>query len=335
MPINEYQRILKTIKDRDLKPVYFLSGPEAYFIDIISNYIEKNVLDEGEKAFNQTVVYGKDLEWDNLVETLKRFPMMASHQVVILKEAQSVNHLKDKLTEYLQNPVDTSILVVCYKYKTTTDKKFVSLLQSKGIYFVSKELREDKVPGWIVEYLRRHGFKITQKASYLLTEYLGNDLTKIANELEKLTLILEQGAEVNTQIIEENIGISKDYNAFELVNALAFKNQVKAYRIVNYFATNSKQHPLPLTIGSLFNYFSKVLGYHYLKDKNPKVAASELRIPPFFVQDYITGARNYSAAKCTHIIRDIRECDNKSKGIENPSTPWGELLKELVFKILN
>lgn len=335
MALQEYQQILKGIRDKDYKPIYFLSGPESYFIDVITDYLDNNILDESEKAFNQTVVYGRDVQWDQLVETLKRFPMMAEKQVVIIKEAQNVRDLKNKLSAYLDHLVDSTILVVCYKYKTTSDRKFIQKIQSKGIYFVSKELREDKVPGWVIEYLRRRGFKMTNKASYLLTEYLGNELSKIANELEKLTLVLEKGTEINTHHIEENIGISKDYNAFELVNALGKKDQVKAYQIVNYFADNSKQHPLVLTIGSLFNYFSKVLGYHYLKDKSQGNAARELRIPPFFLKDYIQGAHSYPAGKCTHIIRDIRECDNKSKGIGNPSTPDGELLKELVYKILN
>jgi DNA polymerase-3 subunit delta len=312
-----------------------LSGPEAYFIDVITDYLEDHVLDESERAFNQTVVYGRDVEWDSLVETLKRFPMMSPYQVVIVKEAQSIRNMKEKLTDYLQHPVDTTILVVCFKYKTTSDKKLINLIKSKGIYFESKELREDKVPDWIIEYLRRRGFRVTQKAAYLITEYLGNDLGKVANELEKLTLVLEKGTEINTHHIEDNIGISKDYNSFELVNALSIKNHEKAFRIVNYFAQNPKQHPLVMTIGSLFNYFSKVLGYHYLRDKSQSNAASQLRIPPFFVKDYIQGARTYSAAKCAHIVRDIRETDNKSKGIDNPSTPDGELLKELVYKILN
>ena len=335
MPLKEYQRILKSVKDKDYKPIYFLSGPESYFIDVITEYIEKNVLDESEKAFNQSVFYGRDIQWDQLIETIKRFPMMSPYQVVILKEAQSVRNLKEKITEYLKSPVSSTILVVCYKYKTITDKKFIPLVQSKGVFFNSKELRDDKVPNWIVEYLRRRNFRITQKASYLLTEYLGNDLSKVANELEKLTLVLKEETEVNTHHIEENIGISKDYNSFELVNALSAKNEVKAYRIVNYFSQNTKQHPLVMTIGSLFNYFAKVLGYHYLKDKSTGNAASQLRIPPFFIKEYVEGARSYSAAKCAHIIREIRECDNKSKGIGNPSTPDGELLKELVYKILN
>lgn len=335
MPLQEYQRVLKSIRDKDYKPIYFLSGPEAYFIDVISDYVQNNVLDESEQAFNQTVVYGRDVDWNQLVETLKRFPMMSEYQVVILKEAQNVRQLKEKLSDYLQAPTPSTIFVVCNKYKTTTDKKFINLIKAKGAYFESKELREHKVPDWIIEYLRRRGYKVSQKAAYLLTEYLGNDLSKVANEMEKLTLVLEKGTEITTHHIEENIGISKDYNSFELVNALSVKNQVKAYRIVNYFAHNSKQHPLVLTIGSLYNYFAKVLGYHYLKDKSPGNVASKLRIPPFFVNDYSQGARNYSAAKCAHIVRYIRECDNKSKGIENPSTPEGELLKELIFRILN
>ena len=231
--------------------------------------------------------------------------------------------------------MDTTVLVICYKYKTTADRKFLNLLQSKGIYFLSKELRENKIPDWVVEFLRRRKFRITQKASFLLTEYLGNDLSKISNELEKLTLVLEPGIEINTHHIEENIGISKDYNTFELVNALGRKDEVKAYQIINYFGDNPKQHPIPLTIATLFNYFGKILSLHYLKDKNPRNIASQLSIAPFFVDQYFEGARRYPAGKCAHIIRYIRECDNHWKGIESASMPEGELLKELIYKILN
>jgi len=339
MPLKEYQRVLKNVKDKDFKPIYFLSGPETYFIDVITDYIEKNVLTEEEKAFNQTIIYGKDVErkeeWNTVLEAIRRYPMMSERQVVIIKEAQVIKDLKQQLIDYLQNPMETTVLVVCFKYKTTNDKKLLALIKSKGIFFLSKELSEHKVPNWVSEFLRRKNFKITQKASFLLTEYLGNNLSKISNELEKLTLVLKPETEINTHDIEENIGISKDYNTFELINALGTKNHVKAYKIVSYFGANAKQHPIPLTIATLYNYFGKILSLHYLKDKNSRNVASQLGLPPFFVDQYINGARLYPPAKCAHIIRYIRECDNQWKGIGTTGMPDGELLKELIYKILN
>lgn len=339
MPIKEFQRVLKNVRDKDFKPIYFLSGPETYFIDVITNYIEKNALSEEEKSFNQTIIYGKDVEkkddWNKVTDALKRYPMMSEKQVVIIKEAQVIKDLKEQLIEYLKNPMETTIFVVCYKYKTTTDKKLLSLIKSKGIFFLSKELSENKVPNWVSEFLRRRDFKITQKASFLLTEYLGNNLSKISNELEKLTLVLKPDREINTKDIEENIGISKDYNTFELINALGTKNNLKAYKIAQYFGDNAKQHPIPLTIGTLFNYFGKILSIHYLKDKNPRNIASQLGLNPFYVDQYINGARLYPPAKCAHIIRYIREADNQWKGIGASSIKDGEVLKELIYKILN
>ena len=339
MPIKEFQRVLKNVRDKDFKPIYFLSGPETYFIDVITNYIEKNALSEEEKSFNQTIIYGKDVEkrddWNKVTDSLKRYPMMSEKQVVIIKEAQVIKDLKEQLIEYLQNPMETTIFVVCYKYKTTTDQKLLSLIKSKGIFFLSKELSENKVSNWVSEFLRRRDFKITQKASFLLTEYLGNDLSKISNELEKLTLVIKPDTEINTKDIEENIGISKDYNTFELINALGTKNNLKAYKIAQYFADNAKQHPIPLTIGTLFNYFGKILSIHYLKDKNPRNIASQLGLNPFYVDQYINGARLYPPAKCAHIIRYIREADNQWKGIGASTIKDGEVLKELIYKILN
>ncbi|UTW61214.1 DNA polymerase III subunit delta [bacterium SCSIO 12741] len=335
MPLKEYQRILKSVRDREFKPVYFLQGTEPYFIDVITKYLEMSVLDESEKAFNQTVVYGKDVSFDELVETVKRFPMMAPYQVVIVKEAQSIRNLKEKLLSYLQSPVDTTILVVCYKYKKISDRKFLEAIKSKGVFFDSKELRDDRIPEWIIEYVRRKKLNISPKSILMISEYLGNNLSKISNELDKLALILEPGSEITTKDIEENIGISKDYNSFELVNALGKKDALKANRIVNYFADNKKSHPLVLTLASVYAFYSKLLAYYYLQDKSTKNVASSLKINPYFLKDYLNAARQYNPAKVANIIHEIRECDRKSKGIGNSSVPEGELLKELVFKILH
>ncbi|MCB0480594.1 MAG: DNA polymerase III subunit delta [Flavobacteriales bacterium] len=335
MPITASQEILKSIKNKEYKPIYFLSGEETYFIDIIADFIEENVLDAAEKEFNQTVVYGPDTNFGELQETLKRFPMMSEYQVVIVREAQAMRNLKENLNEYLQNPISSSILVICFKHKKTSDKKFINLIKTKGVYFESDRLREDKIPAWIHGYLKRKKLRIGERTAYMLVEYLGTELSKMANELDKLAIVLPPDSEITEDDIEANIGISKDFNSFELINALANKNALKANRIINYFAANKKNHPLPVTLSILFNFFSKVLAYQYLEDKSSRNAASKLGVPPFFMKDYIQGARNYSPGKSVKIIDLIRDIDLKSKGVDNTSADDGELMKELVFNILH
>lgn len=331
----DYQQILKSIKQGDVKPFYFLSGTEPYFIDLITNYIEATVLDESEKAFNQTIVYGKDVKWDELVESLKRYPMMAEKQLIILKEAQSIPKLTDKLIPYLNEIVSSTVFVVCYKYKTTTAKKFIQLAQSKGIFFESKELYENKIPDWISGYLARKKFNITPKASMLLTEYLGNNLSKIANELEKLTIALDAGTEINAEHIEENIGISKDFNIFELQDAIVQRDVLKANRIVNYFSDNSKNHPFVVTVGSLYSFYARLMAFHYLKDKSPDNIMQKLKVRFYPAQQIAIAGKKVGPKKCFQALRMLREYDRKSKGIDNVSTTDGELLKELAFKLLH
>lgn len=331
-----YEKIISEIQNKKYSPVYFLAGEESYFIDKISDYIAENVLTESEKSFNQVILYGKDLDVAAVINAAKRFPMMASHQVVIIKEAQNIKNIDD-LIYYISKPLNSSILVINYKYKSLDKrKKLYQSVQENGVYFESKKLYDDKIPGWITAYLSEKNVTIDPGSCMLLVEFLGSDLGKIANELDKLVITLPQGEKrINSTHIEKNVGISKDYNNFELNKALGQKNVLKANRIINYFARNQKDNPMVLTIAMLYSYFNKVMLYHFLKDKTRKSAAAELKINPFFLADYEIAARNYNAAKAFQIIGLLREYDLKSKGYGNVSSDNGELLKELIYRILH
>ena len=331
-----FEEIMADLKNRIYKPVYFLAGDEPYYIDKITDYIEEKVLPGEEKAFNQMVLYGEDTTIQTVIETSRRFPMMSNHLVIIVKEAQ---HLKkiDDLAFYLEKPLLSTILVFNYKYKTLDKRtKLYKLIDNNAVYLESNRLRDYQVPPWIERYLMLKGIKTEPNASAMLTEYLGTDLHKIVNELEKLLINLPGGRQIiTTELIEKNIGISKDYNNFELQKAVSEKNILKANMIVHYFADNSKDNPITLTIASLFSFFTKVLTYHYLTDKSRNNVASVLKINPFFVKDYESAANKYSVKKTVEIIGLLRTYDMKSKGFGDLSTEPGDLLKELVYKILH
>ena len=311
-------------------------GEESYFIDKITDYISKNVLSDAEKTFNQLVLYGKDTDTANVINAAKRFPMMANHQVVIIKEAQNLKKIEDFIY-YIEKPLKSTILVICYKYgKLDKRKKLFKIVHENAVVFESDKLYESQIPDWINAYLKNHKLTIDQGAAVLLTEFLGTDLEKIANELDKLSIILPEGTtKINAGHIERNIGISKDYNNFELTKALSGKSVVKAYRIINYFANNPKNNPLVVTLGILSNFFSKVLSYHFLPDKSKYSVAAALNIKTFFLSEYEMAAKKYSVVKIIAIISYLREYDLKSKGIGSNNVPDGELLKELIFKILH
>lgn len=331
----DYLDIISDLKKKVYKPVYFLSGEEPYFIDQISDFIEKKVLDENEKEFNQTVLYGRDTDVGTIVGEAKRYPMMSDKMVIIVKEAQNIRNIED-LDSYIANPLDSTILVICYKYKTLDKRKaFPKTVAKKGVLFESKKLYDNKIPDWISAYLKDKKYTISPKSSQLLTEYLGNDLGKISNELDKLMINLPPGTEITPDHIQMNIGISKDFNTFELNDALTKKDVVKANRIINYFAANSKEHPLVLTISSLNSFFVKLLRYHGLEDKSKESAAKALGVHPFFVSDYINAARNYPMQKIKAIAGYLREYDLRSKGVDNGSADDGALMKELIWKILH
>ncbi|MFC2103975.1 DNA polymerase III subunit delta [Bacteroidota bacterium] len=332
-----FEQIISDLKNKIYKPIYFLSGDEPYFIDLITKYISDNILTDAEKSFNQTVLYGKETEIHTVINTAKRFPMMANHQVVIVKEAQNIKNIDD-LIHYSENPLKSTLLVINYKYKTLDKrKKLYKSINEKGILFESKKLYDNEVPGWINGYLMNKNRSIDLNAGMLLTEYLGNDLSKVANELDKLIITLPDGeTNITTSHIERNIGISKDYNNFELHKALTQKNVLKANRILNYFSHNPKNNPFTLTISTLYHFYSKVLTYHFIKvKKDRRNVAATLKVNPYFVGDYEKASKNYNPKKTVEIISLLREYDLKSKGYNNVSTSHGELLKELVYKILH
>ncbi len=331
-----YEDIISDLKKRIFKPVYFLAGEESYYIDLISDYIEEHVLEDAEKSFNQIIYYGEDTTVTTIIETARRFPMMANQQVLIVKEAQSLRKIED-LAVYVEKPLKSTILVLNYKYKVLDKRtRFVKSLDANGVYFESERLKDYQVPAWIEKYLMAKGIKTDPDASAMLTEYLGNDLHKIANELQKLLITLPAGKPVITSaLIEKNIGISKDYNNFELQKAIGEKNILKANMIVNHFAANQKDNPITLTISSLFSYFSKLLTYHYLPDKSKNNVAASLKVNPYFVKDYEATATKYNVSNTVRVISLLRTYDMKSKGFGDVSSEPGDLLKELVFKILH
>lgn len=331
----KFEQILNDLKNKKYSPIYLLSGEEAFFIDEISDYIEANVLGEGEKEFNQTILYGKETDVATVISVAKRFPMMSDHQVVIVKEAQELKKIEE-LASYASQPLDSTLLVLCYKYKKFDKRKtFTKTVAKSGVCFESAKLYENKIPEWINAQLKQKGYTIRPKAALMLCEFLGTDLSKISNEIGKLEINLPKGTEITDVIIEENIGISKDYNVFELQKALGSKDVFKANQIVNYFAANEKDNPMPKVVGVLNMFFSKLLVYHVLKDKSQNNIARALSVNPFFVNDYQRAAQSYPFKKLTEVISLLREYDMKSKGVNNSSTTDGELMKELVFRILN
>ncbi|HRB71732.1 DNA polymerase III subunit delta [Flavobacterium sp. WV_118_3] len=334
--MEEVLKIIKDIKAGDIKPIYFLMGEEPYYIDKLTDYIEDTILSEEEKGFNQMVLYGRDVTIDDIVSNAKRYPMMADRQVVIVKEAQELSRTIDKLESYAENPQPTTVLVVCYKYKTLDKRKKVTkVLEKAGVVFESKKLYENQVGDWLKRVLSGKGYQIEPKAAAMLVEFLGTDLSKIANELDKLAIILPKGSTISPKIIEDNIGFSKDYNNFELRKAIGEKNQLKAYQIADYFAQNPKDNPLVVTTGLIFGFFSQLLQYHGLKDKSPANAAKVLKVNPYFLKDYDVALRNYPMKKVSQIVAVLRDIDVKSKGVGANALPQQDLLKEMLVKIFN
>lgn len=328
-----HEQILAELKAKNYKPVYFLAGEETYYIDLISDYIEKNVLDEAEKGFNQTVMYGRDVEIGALISAAKQFPMMSDNTVIIVKEAQDLKKIEE-LKSYVEQPLNSTILVLCYRGKKLDKRKALyKSLQKTGVYFESNKLYENKIPDWIKGYLRAKDYTIGNKASAMLTEFLGTNLSKISGELDKLCILAPRGSEINAELVEENIGISKDYNNFELQNAVMNKDVLKANRIIKYFEANPKNNPIVVTLSVLYNLFSKVLIYHALPDKNPQSVAKSLGVNPYFVKDYQKAAQTFNLKKSVKALDILREADMKSKGYNNPSTSHGDLLKEVIYKL--
>ena len=332
-----YEEIVRNLKNEVYSPIYFLMGEEDYYIDRISDYLVNHTLTETEKEFNLTVLYGADTDIATVINAAKRYPMISKYQVVVVKEAQHLRNIED-LTYYLQKPLASTILVFCYKHGALDRRKKVTAeIEKAGVLFESKKLKEAQLPGFISSYLKRKQVEIEPKASEMMAEFVGADLNRMAGELEKLIITLPAGQKrITPELIERNIGISKDYNNFELRNALIAKDVLKANQIVKYFEENPKNNPLQVTLAVLFNFFANLMLAYYAPEKTDQGIAAQLGLrSPWQSKDYMIAMQKYSGVKVMQIIGAIRECDAKSKGIGNPSTPDGELLRSLVYMILH
>lgn len=331
-----YEQVMGELKNGTFHPVYFLYGDEPYYIDLVTGYITSNALSEAEKGFNQTILYGGDTGAQQVTETARRYPMMAARQVVVVKEAQEMKDFGD-LDAYMKNPLPSTLLVLNYKSaELDRRKKVFKSLEKSAVTMESKKLYDNRVPGWITTFASSRRFGIEPKAAALVAEFLGSDLSRIANELEKLMITLgDKVNKITPAHVEEHIGISKDYNQFELTNALGRKDVLKANRIVRYFADNQRDHHITPTIASIYYFFSKVLMYHYITDRSRQNVASVLKVNPYFVPEYASAARRYSKNQLVEVISLLREYDMRSKGYGGDTTSGGELLRELTFKILH
>lgn len=332
--MDEVLEIVNNIRKGNFKPIYFLYGEEPYYIDKVTDFIADTVLTEEEKGFNQMMLYGREVSIDDIVGNAKRYPMMAERQVLIVKEAQHLSRTIENLLAYVKNPQPTTVLVICYKYKKLDKRKpLYKAIKKEGVLLESNPLRDYQLPAWIQKAGKNAGFSIPQKSSMLLAEHLGTDLGRIVNELNKLKLMLPAGTEVSPNHIEEYIGISKDYNNFELKNAIGQRNVLKATKIIHYFAQNPKDNPFVLTVMLLHMFFTQLLQYHGLTDHSPKNIATKLRINPYFVNEIQTAAKNYPMKKVSQVISHLREMDVKGKGVGTTGISESDLLKELLAKI--
>ncbi|MDP4277957.1 MAG: DNA polymerase III subunit delta [Bacteroidota bacterium] len=330
------QTILTTINNGVIKPIYFLMGEESYYIDLITNTLIGKILDETQKDFDLSEVYGKDVTMNEVIMLARQYPMIASRKVVCVKEAQDIKDI-DHLSSYIQKPMPTTILIVNYKNGTLDKrKKLYTDLEAGGVVLESKKLYDNEIPGWIEQYVTGRGFSIDHKSSNLLADFIGSDLSRIIGETDKLMLTIPAGEKrITPELIERNIGISKEYNDFELLNAIARKDILKANRISQNFSMNPKKNPLTKSIAVLSNFFINLMYYHYLTDKTQAKVAAELGVPYGIAKEYELAARNYNGFKTMQIIRTLRTFDAMSKGVDSRGAGDGEFLKELLFRIFH
>lgn len=335
------ESILSDLKKNKYAPVYFLQGEEPYFIDLISDHIEANALNESEKGFNQVVMYGKDAEVNKILTNARRYPMMAERQVVIVKEAQEIPDLNkeegQKLLEaYLKNPLPSTILVFAHKYKTLDGRKSLAkTVKDKAVLLTTKKLYDNAIPDWIINYVKSKGFGIDLKATQMLTDFIGNNLSSLTNEINKILINFKEKTTIDAAIVQKFVGISKEYNVFELQKALGTRDVMKANQIVHYFEANPKNNPIIPVIALFYAYFSKLLLIHHSKDKSEKGIAAAVGLNPFFVKEYLLAARNYPIHKVIDNIHHIKRADLQSKGIDSPSMAEGQILRELVYKLMH
>ena len=329
--------ILKELRAKQYRPVYYLMGEEPYYIDLIADYITDNILTETEKEFNLTVVYGADVDIATVINAAKRYPMMSEHQVVVVKEAQNIRNMEE-LSYYLQKPLLSTILVICHKHGVLDRrKKLAAEVEKTGVLFESKKVKDAQLPAFITSYMKRKGIDVEPKATAMLADFVGADLSRLTGELEKLIITLPKGhTRVTPEQIEKNIGISKDYNNFELRNALVEKVVLKANKIIKYVEENPKTNPIQMTLSLLFGFFSNLMLAYYAPEKSEQGIANMLGLrTPWQAKDYLAAMRRYNGVKTMQIIGEIRYADAKSKGVGNPSLSDGDILRELVFKILH
>lgn len=332
-----FEQILNDIKARKFKPVYLLMGDEPYYIDEITTLLTDTVLPEEERDFNQTILYGMETDVISVTTMARSFPMMSDYQLIVIKEAQNLSKIED-LEHYVKNPLQTTILVINYKNGTLDKrKKLYAEIDKHGVVFESRKIPEYKIPAFISSYFQTKGLSIDTKSAQMLSDYLGNDLSKLTNEIAKLLIALPAGQkQITPNLIEENIGISKDFNNFELLKAVIEKNVFKVNQIADYFEKNQKNNPLIVTLVVLFNFFSNLMICYWAKNRTEQGIAAELGFRnPYQAKDYVTALHNYNAFKCMEIISLLRTYDAKCKGVNNVSTPDGELLKELLYKIMH
>jgi len=335
-------KVLKDLKEGKYAPVYFLQGEEPYYIDLISGYIENHCLPESERGFNQTLLYGKDTNVSSILQNARKYPMFSERQVVVIKEAQEVSDLVKDSTEkllmaYLENPLPTTILVFCYKYKKLDARKKITKHFIKyGVFVESNKIYDNKVPDWITAYFKERNVKIDAKATILLAESIGTDLSRIANEVDKLLInIKDPSTVINEEMIEKYVGVSKEYNVFELQKAIGVRDILKANKIINYFEANAKANPIIPIISNLFAYYVKLLMIHAATDKSEANLARVVGVHPFFVKEYMNASKLYDINKCAFCISSIREADKMVKGYNAPGISDGYILKELLFKLLH
>ena len=328
------QLILRDIQEKKIAPVYIFHGEEPFFIDELSSYISDHLLSDEERAFNQLTIYGKEAEALSIISELKSYPVMAERRLVIIKEAQDFKEL-EKLENYIENPLSTSTLVICHKYKKIDSrKKLMKYAVQKGVVFKSDKIKDYKLGDWIQQLVRKKGYSISSKACMLLIEFLGNDLSKISNEIDKLSIILSKGTTINDVHIEENIGISKDYNVFELNNAIAKKDLDKAFKIIQYFQYNPKAVSFVHLSSTLFRFFTQLMRIHFLSNKSRESISKAIGVHPFVAGELLQSSSLYSPQKVAKSIEILYEYDLKSKGVNSSNVAASELMKEMVFKIV-
>lgn len=333
-----YTEILSDINKRNFKPIYFFMGEEPYYIDLLTDAIIKMGLEESERDFNQTIIYGADANTATVINQAKRYPMMAQHQLVVVKEAQQLDNLEN-LIFYAQKPLMSTILVLNYKNGTLKNKKLLSEIEKSGIVFESKKVYESSLPAFINNYVAAKGITIETKAVSMVADFIGTDLSRLSGELDKLIITLNHDTRITDAVVERNVGISKEYNNFELLNALVARNVLKANQIQQYFEKNPRTNPFVVTLSVLYNFFSNLMLVYFMPDKSENTIREELKLSQIFqARNYATAARNYNAYKCMNIIELFREYDAKSKGIGNNASSYAceaDLLKELIYKILH